>query len=192
MAPLADYYDVHSVLAEDEKAQVHFNTDVYQLGFLDNGAGRRDIAQGSKVELPIWLGLALGAGNFVDLQLPMMFQGRFLLSLLADPPVMNLRDKSPYYYEVGAQLSHFLRSRGEGGRPLIHDLVTAFSTRYGDILDKSQNSRGEDTTKVTKKLTQLERELFKSGYDAANELHRWKRRQGEFIVSAHPTKRRRY
>ncbi len=51
-------------------------------------------------------------------------------------------------------------------------LVQALSARYHNILDRSQNSRNEDTTRFTYGLTQLERSLFQAGYNAAHE--QWK------------------
>ena len=60
----SSYYDIHAVLAEEEKSAVVFNTPVFELGFLDNGGGERDLEEGAKTELPIWLGLSLAQKDF--------------------------------------------------------------------------------------------------------------------------------
>ena len=49
---------------------------------------------------------------------------------------MNLREKSPYYYEIGVQLGTLLP--GSVGEEIVTTLVKALSVRYRNILDRSQ------------------------------------------------------
>ena len=75
-----------------------------------------------------------------------------------DPIVVNLREKTPYYYEFGIQVASLLDDE-----TLIPELRRSMTLRYRLVLDRSLNSRNEDTTKFTQKLTNSEQFLFKAG-----------------------------
>ena len=110
------------------------------------------------MELPFWLASSLVARNMVDVQLPKHYRERFRGRLRVDPIVVNLREKTPYYYEFGMKVANLFKDE-----TIIPELRHAMTLRYRTILDRSLNSRNEDTKKFTEKLTNSEQFLFKAG-----------------------------
>ena len=58
-------------------------------------------------------------------------------------------------------------------------LLQAFQGRIRKIMDSSQNAFHEDTTKLTEKLDETERCLFKAGQCGLNDFQRWETRRTE-------------
>lgn len=52
---MTSYYDVDAILTDAQKMPCTFELTVPGLGYLEGNMGA-DISQGSKVELPLWLG----------------------------------------------------------------------------------------------------------------------------------------
>ena len=52
---MTSYYDVDAILTDAQKVPCTFELTIAGLGYLEGNAGG-DIKQGSKVELPLWLG----------------------------------------------------------------------------------------------------------------------------------------
>jgi hypothetical protein len=95
---------------------------------------------------------------------------------LSDPVGANLRGKSVYFYDVGLRLVQM--AKGELGF-LLPSLVTIAAERLVDIIDRAENSRGEDMSEYKDRLTDSEVALFNSGFVNARELEQWKRRDAE-------------
>lgn len=51
-------------------------------------------------------------------------------------------------------------------------------------MDLSQNCYNEDTSKLTEKLDEVERYLFKSGQKGLNDFQRWETRQIEKLTTS--------
>jgi GINS complex subunit 3 len=85
---------------QEERVPSTFTIDAVNLGHLDPSSIDEDLQQGTKVELPFWLAKALASKNMVAVELPKCYGHTFLNHMRADPSVINLRDKSPFYYEV--------------------------------------------------------------------------------------------
>ena len=98
------YYDLDSILCEEERIPAVFATDAVNLGFLDPSSAEEDLKQDTKIELPLWLAKSLDAKNMVHLELPKYYGTKFLLHLSADPSVVNIREKSPFFFAVSAVL----------------------------------------------------------------------------------------
>ncbi len=99
-------------------------------------------------------------------EIPRHFHERFRGKLKVDPIVVNLREKTPFYYDFGVRLSKLFRDDR-----MIPELRRAMTLRYRVILDRSLNSRNEDTTTFTNNLTNSEQELFKAGKNACLAVH---------------------
>jgi len=167
------YYDVDAILAEEERVPVVFRTESKGLGGLSAASLTVDLDAGSRVDLPLWLAPALAERLWVSIKAPKCFAKRFRNFLLSDPTVVNLREKSPNYYETGRRLVAFV----DGNQQLHSALVKTLAVRYKEILDRSQHSRNEDLSKVTAGMTELEKKLFYAGYNGKDELFHWKRRE---------------
>ena len=66
--------------------------------------------QGTRVELPLWLGEMLAVGQrlgtppLVTLDLPNALSQRVLNALKADPKTVDLRALAPHFYGLGARI----------------------------------------------------------------------------------------
>jgi len=173
------YYDVESILAEEERVPLTMLTEAQGLGFLDATSTKPDLEDGSRVELPLWLVEAVAPRAWAQVELPKCYSHRFRTFLLADPTVINLRERSQVYYETGMELAAYVRD----SRPLVDTLIKTLSMRYSGILNKAQNSRNQDISQTILTLTKLERDLFFAGHQGALEMYRFKRRDKEKVVN---------
>ncbi|CAM9847876.1 unnamed protein product, partial [Laminaria digitata] len=98
--------------------------------------------------------------------------GRFREQLEAGPGAVNLRERSPYYYEVGVALASLTDDQR-----LQDTLLMVFSgERFKRLLDCSLNSLNEDVNAFTRDLPNLEKSLFNAGYRSSEEYVGWKSR----------------
>jgi len=172
------YYDIDTILAEEERIPTRFRYDAHQLGYLDPGSVEEDITKDTKVELPLFLAKMLSKKQLVVLSVPKCYEAKFRSNMNADASVMDLH-RYPYYYDVGQDLSLLLKEAD------LHGILQkAFAQRYKMILDKSQNMRNADTTEFTTRLTTNENKLFEAGYLSSIEYEKWKNRKNSKITTA--------
>jgi len=169
---------------------VVFNTDSYQLGFIDSGTATEDLSEGTKADVPFWLGSVLHSNTLVTLDYPKVYT-KLMGNLKQDPMSVSFAS-SPYYYYVALEISSL--TNGFDNSKMLETLQGALAERYKTILDRSQNLRSSDSTDFTRKLTRSEKNLFEAGYNGAAEIEKWKGgRADKLTVSAilHPKKRKR-
>lgn len=103
------YYDVDAILTDAQKVPCTFELTVPGLGYLE-GNMTGDMKQGSKIELPLWLGemlalsQSLNTQSLVTLDPPSALSSRVLNALKADPRTVDLRALAPYFYNLGARI----------------------------------------------------------------------------------------
>eukprot|EP00941_MAST-03F_sp_MAST-3F-sp1_P002868 g2868.t1 len=169
------YYNIDSILAEGQRIPVVFNVAADKLGHLcpgmENAEDADMLSSGSKVELPLWLAGFCGEKQYVEAKMPSFYSARVRSRLRADPNVVNLRDRSPYFYQLGQKMSNML-----GDDDLTPVLQKALALRYSKIMDCAFNSSGEDTTYFTRKLTELELSIFRKAAESAKNISQWKHR----------------
>mmetsp|Transcript_11247 Transcript_11247/g.12748 ORF Transcript_11247/g.12748 Transcript_11247/m.12748 type:complete len:194 (-) Transcript_11247:1122-1703(-) len=185
-----DYYGIDDILSEEDQIPVTFNTDAFNLGFLDSTSDSPELGKGAQVELPCWLADILAQRNFVKIKMPKHYTKKYRTYLLADPTVVNLRDKSSFYYDTGIRLCKFFRSSAEASI-LVSTCLKAFSFRYRSILDRCLSSRNEDNTSYTNMLTHTEQLIFNAGYNSSHEIFKWKNRDDDKLTSFRQKKRKR-
>jgi len=61
----------------------------------------QDVDEYQTLGLPLWLASELTRDNFVLVKLPRVFSRRVRDTMLAAPDKVALRERSPYFYEVG-------------------------------------------------------------------------------------------
>lgn len=149
------YYNIDDILAEAELIPCVFNTDAIDLGYLDESSGEKDLKKNSKVDLPYWLTSVLTSRNMVKLELPRVFGPRFQVSFLADPSIVNLKDRCPYFYELGLKLQMLSQDVDLG-----QTLQKALAWRFKDIVIRSQTHQSSDYTAFSARLANLEARLF--------------------------------
>lgn len=123
---MTSYYSVDAILTDAQKVPCTFELTVPGLGFLE-GNMSGDMKQGSKVELPLWLGemlalryinskqsfkmsllklcsQSLNTSSLVTLDPPTALAPRVLNALKADPRTVDLRALAPHFYDLGARI----------------------------------------------------------------------------------------
>jgi len=179
---IGGYYEIDDIIAEAENIPCLFNIDAVKLGYLDDAGNEDDLAKDTRIELPYWLTQVLTTRNMVTVELPKCFTPRFKTALLADPAVVDLRDRQEFFYELGTKLSTLSRD------PEISDMLQkTLSVRYLEILKRHTSWRSMDFTSFTSRLANMEAKLFqlkseglqnqKSSKLEASALRRSKRRR---------------
>jgi len=106
---MSSYYDVDAILTDAQKVPCTFELTVPGLGYLE-GNMSGDMKQGSKVELPLWLGemlalsQSLNTSSLVTIDPPSALSPRVLNALKADPRTVDLRALAPHFYNLGARI----------------------------------------------------------------------------------------
>lgn len=159
----SSYWNIDEILAEEEKLNVKFITGSYQNSSLDpNLPIESDIEAGQTMELPIWLALPLAKAEIIDIEIPRFYKDHFKKTLEADPSVVNLRDKTPYYYENGLKLIEHIEDS-----ELIPTLAGVFLTRIKEFVNISYHLRIEDCSNLLRKMVNTEIRIFNYGREAA-------------------------
>ena len=91
------------------------------------------LQEGTRLELPLWMALALARRRMVNVSLPSYLSERFKVSLLADPVAVNLADRSLSFYEVGLAMAT------QFGRPDLRTMLQqSLAVRFQHILQHAQ------------------------------------------------------
>ncbi|CAI5726627.1 unnamed protein product [Peronospora effusa] len=177
------YLDIDDILAGDERITCTFETDVLDCGYLDPSCCSPDLPKGSVVELPLWLVTTLAGRGDVTIEPPHFLTKRFRRMLKAGPSSVNLRDFSTYVLGVGSHLMPYVNEEEQTEIDEILRLCFG-GERYRDILNNAMSTLNEDTTELTRKLTQDEKKLFEAGTRDAKGFVQWKGRNAETITAA--------
>lgn len=177
------YYDVDAILTDAQKLPCTFEIDVPGLGYLDGNPGGTvstlsifeneanliqllQIKAGTKLDLPLWLGVMLAvssgwvlrnapSGSFstalindssnpgsqplVTLDFPAPLQQQVTNALKADPKSVDLRAQAPHFYPLGARIMDLFEDDD------LVDVLTEVSSsgRVGRmvLLEQSTDSR---------------------------------------------------
>lgn len=165
------YFSVDAILAAEDRVPVVFNTMAASLGFLDPACKDEDLPARSRVELPLWLALALQAKNMVRVELPRHYSARFREDLLAGPDAVDIRERSAFFYETGTALARVKRDDH-----LQRTMRMVFAgPRFRHILDASLNSGGDDMTDFLQDLPHAERALFHAGSQGSKAQEAYKK-----------------
>ena len=134
----------------------------------------QDVKAGTELELPLWLAETLAGRRMVTCSFPRCLSGPTREAMRADPTVVRLRDRSPYFYAVGLALARMGSPAEAAQLPSL--LCASLALRGSLILDTAHNSLGEDVSDFVNSLTSLEQRLFFRGYRCAKALAGWRRR----------------
>ena len=99
------YLDIDQILSEEERIPTVFLLDGAGLGHLDISIESEDLPENTRIELPLWLALAFGNKNMVNLELPKHFERKMRDEILAGAENINLKEFSHYFFEVGSNLA---------------------------------------------------------------------------------------
>ncbi|KAJ9457973.1 putative DNA replication complex GINS protein PSF3 [Diplonema papillatum] len=190
------YYDVDTILAEDERVVVEVGLSLFSLGWLKAAGSCReqevanedsdqsddeqpkeaelgtDLAKGTPVELPLWLARCLLKARACKVAFPAFYDHTFLEKLHSHPFAVNLRSEaSPHYYEFARQLASSLPG-GENPRRLRTALINVFTARMVDVMKASEMS-GHDADEVKAKLPEVEKHLYTASIKERKAKRMW-------------------
>ncbi|KAJ9579612.1 hypothetical protein L9F63_004691 [Diploptera punctata] len=152
-----NYFSIDDIFATQERLPCKFLVPVHRLGFLDPSSENEDLAEGTSLELPLWL-------HRVHLQ----HSGDIWEILKADASVVDLHKLSIYFYDFGIYLSKMGHRESAA---IAVTLPQTFKERFRQVMDWAHNS-GTDPT-VAQGLDNLERILFQEGHATRVQLDAW-------------------
>ncbi|CDW84865.1 UNKNOWN [Stylonychia lemnae] len=205
-----DYWNIDDILAEEESAPTIFLQDAKGLAYLNhldqinpnssNAIRASSSAQSmlakqqqlrnlrtevlkaeTKVELPLWLGIALAQRDIVNLLPPKYMTKQYFNTLNAGSEVVTMRQQSPYIYENVTKICEYMAESDVKDTLVVY--LNVFIERFGKlVIDYSNNSnQTEQFSGVQKKLTNLERELFDTHKKQKLMFQAWKNREGPSV-----------
>lgn len=169
------YYDLDAILTDAQKAPCTFELNVPGLGFVGGNIGS-DVEQGTKVELPLWLGEMLavskptGDTSLASMDMPTALGPRVLNALKADPKSVELRAQAQHFYGLGVRMLDLFEDD-----EMVDVLMDTFKLRAVEIADKATNTRNvsSDTTEFVAGMDETERALFRAAHDGGNAVRQW-------------------
>ncbi|KAJ1501207.1 DNA replication protein, partial [Coelomomyces lativittatus] len=152
-----DYYDLDTILMEQEALPVTFKMTVPGMGYIEGTHSQTDLREGTTLHLPFWLIESLAIDGLVHPHLPKAFSNASLKSLRASAHSVDLNGLSPYFYLFGEKL---MRLSGDDRKIQIlsHTLVNTLKERFGWILDFTKTSLEEHSSTFLQGLETTEKE----------------------------------
>ncbi|KAG6402645.1 hypothetical protein SASPL_134847 [Salvia splendens] len=177
---MASYYDIGDILAEEELVPTVFQYGANGVGLLDSSDDADKVEAGSRAELPFWLVRELYLRQLVSIRVPPCFdrESKTREEIAADAAHVDLRSRSPYFYELGCKIALLIRDRTIG--PF---LLVAFQTRYRDVLVKAHALTLTMTPKYLTLLTNEEIKLYEAGQSSIAAFKKWRMGGPRFQVA---------
>uniref|UniRef100_A0A8D3B4Y1 DNA replication complex GINS protein PSF3 n=1 Tax=Scophthalmus maximus TaxID=52904 RepID=A0A8D3B4Y1_SCOMX len=178
-----NFLSLDDILLSHERLPVRTECTFPRLGYLEKSSDAHDIAEGSKMELPLWLskGLYERKRRVLSVELPKVYREGWRTVFNADPNVVDLHKMGPYYYSLGSQMLHFDSPENPD---IAETLLQTFIGRFRRTMDSSQNAYNEDTSALVERLDSLEKGLFRSGQSGLNGFQSWEKGQATQITAS--------
>ncbi|KAJ7997795.1 hypothetical protein DPEC_G00215830 [Dallia pectoralis] len=169
-----NFFSLDDILLSHERLTSRTECLFPRLGFLEKSSDSRDIQEGTKMEMPLFLakGLYERKRRVVSVELPKVYREGWRTVFNADPTVVDLHKMGPYYYGLGSQMLHFDSPENP---EIAQAILQTFIGRFRRTMDSSQNAYNEDTSALVERLDYLERALFKAGQSGLNSFQSWER-----------------
>ncbi|WPH00128.1 Hypothetical protein R9X50_00295100 [Acrodontium crateriforme] len=167
------YFSPTSILTDAQKVPCTFELAVPHLKPLNSGSS---IDQGTKLDLPLWMGEMLALDTHTDplatMEMPTALGQRVMNALRADAKSVDLRAQAQWFYGLGERML-FLFEDDE----MVDVLTNTFKKRAHEIADKAQNTRGVqqggDSNDFVMGLDETERLLFRSSHESTQAVKKW-------------------
>ncbi|KAK2981986.1 hypothetical protein RJ640_007578 [Escallonia rubra] len=166
---MAKYYDIDDILAEDELVPAIFKVAANEVGLIDSSDDTNKVESGSKVELPFWLASELHLRQAVSVGFPRCFNKRTQEEIKADAAHVDLRNRCPYFYELGCKIVLLTGDKSIG--PV---LLVAFMTRYKEVLIKAHTTSLTVAPKSLTLLTNEEAKLYEAARSSTAAVKKWR------------------
>lgn len=166
---MSQYYDIDDIIAEDELVPAVFQVAANGVGLFDSSDETNKVEQGSRVELPFWLARELHLRQAVSISLPPCFNQKTRDELAADAAHVDLKNRCPYFYELGCKLFALA-----GDKSIAFLLLAAFQTRYKEVLIKAQTAALAVAPKFLTILTKEETKLYEAAQSSMAAFKKWR------------------
>ncbi|XP_020312611.1 DNA replication complex GINS protein PSF3 [Oncorhynchus nerka] len=178
-----NFLSLDDILLSHERLPSRTECTFPRLGFLEKSSDSRDIQEGTKMEMPLFLakGLYERKRRVVSVELPKVYKEGWRTVFNADPTVVDLHKMGPYYYGLGSQLLHFDSPENP---EIAQAVLQTFIGRFRRTMDSSQNAYNEDTSALVERLDYLERALFRAGQSGLNSFQNWERGRASTITAS--------
>lgn len=175
---MAKYYDIDDIIMEEETVSVVFQKAA--SGVLIDPSSEMDfIETGSKVDLPFWLAHELQLRQAVSVHVPACFNQKTRLEIQADSAGVDLRSRSPFFYEFGCKIAPIV-----GDRTIGFLLLSAFRSRYKEILSKAHTVAFATGSKFWTILTKEEINLYETAQSAMTSFKKWRMGGPRFQIAS--------
>ncbi|KAK8487242.1 hypothetical protein V6N13_062729 [Hibiscus sabdariffa] len=165
---MANYYNIDDILAEEEFVPVVFHKAANGV-VIDPSSETNSVEQGAKVELPLWLAQELYLRQAISISVPACFSQRTRLEIQADAACVDLKSRSPYFYEFGCKIAPLV-----GDKTIEILLLSAFKIRYKEILTKAYTAVFTTTSKFLTLLTKEETNLYEAAQASMAAFKKWR------------------
>ncbi|PWN53589.1 GINS complex, Psf3 component [Violaceomyces palustris] len=128
-----NYWDIDSILSDNQKLPCTFNLTVPNLGHLESN-DERDVKQHARLELPFWLAELLALNDVVSISMPKAFGPRVRGALDANAQSVQLRNLNIWWYALGLRLGNLIDSTD-----LLDVLSKTYTSRLPQIYEQSQH-----------------------------------------------------
>lgn len=118
-----------------------------------------DLPKFSKIKIPYWLTKDLLSYKMLRLEPVGWYSESFRKILLADPTIVDLGEKSQYFYEFGAMLAQN-KDRNLGNFDFV---AHSFFERMKELINLILHLRENEDHNFLKKLTNCEQQIFNKG-----------------------------
>ncbi|CAB61465.1 DNA replication complex GINS protein psf3 [Schizosaccharomyces pombe] len=160
-----DYYDIDSILSENQKVPCTSTVSIPGLGH----EGRM-VPTGSKVELPFWLAEVLAINSFVSIHMPAPFSSVVRNALKANPNSVSIRDITTHYYHFAEKMLHLISDDS-----LVQISLNTLRSRAMLIADASLNPQGalQQNSQFIEGLDDFEKHILRVSHNAHRSLINW-------------------
>ncbi|KAL4623494.1 DNA replication complex GINS protein PSF3 [Arapaima gigas] len=178
-----NFLSLDDILLSQERLPCQTETCFLRLGFVEKSSETPDIAEGTKMELPLWLakGLYERKRRVLSVELPKVYRDGWRTVFGADPNVVDLHKMGPYYYGLGSQLLHFENPENS---EIAQTVLRTFIGRFRRTMDSSQNVLNEDTSVLVERLDCLEKALFRAGQSGLNSFQCWEMGRASHLTAS--------
>ncbi|XP_043697009.1 DNA replication complex GINS protein PSF3-like [Telopea speciosissima] len=166
---MAHYYNIDDIIMEEEIISVVFQVAANGIGLLDPSAETNNVEQGSKVELPFWLAQELHLRQAVAMNVLACFNQKTRKEVQADAACVDLRNRCPYFYELGCKIAPLV-----GDRTIGSFLLYTFSSRYKEVLSKAHSAAFAVAPKFLTLLTKEETHLYEAARSSMAAFKKWR------------------
>lgn len=150
---ISEYYSIDEILAGSELVPVIFQHDACDLGWMDEqNVDEADLPADTRVEMPWWLACQMAGRKSIALDLPRMLQPTYRAMVLAEPEVVDLQSKSPFFYEFGMLYAELIRELEIGSM-----LCAVMDCRYKEIVKRTVNRKQTESQEFVARLCNMER-----------------------------------